>query len=161
MDEEHEVAVKSSVLSLCVPILHEFAWLSKDLNASHVVRAVVCVLAGVPIISERKGKGSKHPHSVSLSEPLDKLIHKNLFFIDSSVSFDVPEEFNGTEIHFAIVSDMNDSYMCSSVALVEAVTKLFELSVHELQSLAADPTSAAVLGVLERVLANPKIIAGK
>lgn len=42
-----------------------------------------------------QGKGSKHQHSVSLSEPLETLMSPGNFYIDSKVSFGVPEEFHG------------------------------------------------------------------
>ena len=43
------------------------------------------------------GKGSKHQHSVSLSEPLETLMTSGKFYIDDKVSFGVPEEFHGKQ----------------------------------------------------------------
>ena len=54
----------------------------------------LCTLAGVPIVSERKGKGSKHQHSVSLSEPLESLLVPGKFYMDKKKAFGVPEEFH-------------------------------------------------------------------
>ena len=52
------------------------------------------LLTGIPIVSERKGKGSKHQHSVSLSEPLESLLVPGKFYMDKRKSFGVPEEFH-------------------------------------------------------------------
>ena len=75
-------------------ILKEISWLAKELSASHVVRSALCALAGLPIVSERKGKGSKHQHSVSLSEPLESLLVPGKFYMNKKKSFGVPEEFH-------------------------------------------------------------------
>lgn len=62
------------LLSLASPVLKEIGWLASDMNASHVIRSLLCALTGIPTISERKGKGSKHQHSTSLSEPLGSFV---------------------------------------------------------------------------------------
>lgn len=49
-----EDAVKTAILSFCQPLLNEICWLSQDLNASHVIRAMICLLTGIPTIAERK-----------------------------------------------------------------------------------------------------------
>lgn len=53
-----------------------------------------------------------------------------------------------------------DKSLCFADLLGSSVIKLIELSTHELQAMAADPTSAAVLGLLERIFSNPTIIEG-
>ena len=63
-DVDENVLV-STVLQFVQPILKEITWMIKEQAASHVIRAIICLLAGVPIISEKKGRGSKHPHSVA------------------------------------------------------------------------------------------------
>ena len=65
----------------------------------------LCALTGIPIVSERKGKGSKHQHSVSLSEPLESLLVSGKFYMDKRKSFGVPEEFHealGSFVYFEL-----------------------------------------------------------
>ena len=66
--------LESSVVLFCETILKEITWLCKDLCGSHVIRAAICTLIGMPVISERKGKTGKHQHAVSLTEPLETLL---------------------------------------------------------------------------------------
>jgi hypothetical protein len=41
--------------------------MSCDMCATHVLRSLLCILAGVPVVQERRGKHSKHGHSVQLA----------------------------------------------------------------------------------------------
>jgi hypothetical protein len=91
-DEDY---LKQVVLEFVGAMLAEISWLAKDLNGSHVIRSCICALAGIPVISERKGKGSKHQHSVSLSEPLESLVAPGKFYINKKVCFGVPDDFHG------------------------------------------------------------------
>jgi hypothetical protein len=49
-----EDSLKQTVLEFVGAMLTEISWLAKDLNASHVIRSVICALAGMPVVSERK-----------------------------------------------------------------------------------------------------------
>ena len=138
-DVEENVLV-STVLQFVRPIMNEITWLIKEQAASHVVRAILCLLAGIPIISEKKGKGSKHPHSVAFSEPLENVCDKEKFYISKDVTFDVPDDFHE--------------------ALGVAVLSVVQLSVSELQDLVADWSGCAVLAIIIRVLCNPDIVMG-
>lgn len=89
-----EDVLKTTILDFLSPLLKEVHWLVKELCASHVVRSALCTLTGMPVVAERKGKFSKHQHSVTLSEPLDSLIMPGMFYIDKKKCFDVPEEFH-------------------------------------------------------------------
>lgn len=82
--------LSSVILALIQPLLDEISWLAKEISASHVIRSALCLLAGMPVIAERKGKSSKHQHSISLSEPLDVVLLKGNFYVDSAVCFPVP-----------------------------------------------------------------------
>jgi len=95
LGEVEEDVARDIVLAFVTPVLNEVTWLAKEINATHVVRSIFCMLAGVPVITERKGKGSKHQHSVSLSEPIENIVEPGRFFVSKSVCFDVPEEFHG------------------------------------------------------------------
>jgi len=137
VDEE---LLKRTTLGFLSLILKEISWLAKELSASHVVRSALCALAGVPIVAERKGKGSKHQHSVSLSEPLESLLAPGGFYLDKGKAFAVPDEFHE--------------------ALGEAAASLLGLGAQELQGLVADPSSCAVVGLLLRVLFAPDLVEG-
>lgn len=46
------------------------------------------------VVSERKGKESKHQHSISLSEPLESLLEPGRFYVDYKKCFTVPTDFH-------------------------------------------------------------------
>lgn len=47
-------SLQISVLGFVEAVLAEFHWLAKDTCATHVLRSAFCLLAGLPIISEKK-----------------------------------------------------------------------------------------------------------
>jgi hypothetical protein len=51
MDEN---VIKETVIHFVAPILKEINWLASELSASHVVRSIVCLLSGLPVIAEKK-----------------------------------------------------------------------------------------------------------
>lgn len=87
--------VTSVAEELCRPIMKEINWLILEQSASHVVRSMLSLLAGIPTVAERKGKNSKHQHSISLSEPLETLLEPGLFYISNKATYAVPTEFHG------------------------------------------------------------------
>jgi hypothetical protein len=99
--EEYGDVAESDVTTiaeeLCRPVMSEITWLILEQSASHVVRSMLSLLAGIPTVAERKGKNSKHQHSISLSEPLEMLLEPGLFYISSKVTFTVPPQFHGEE----------------------------------------------------------------
>lgn len=139
VDEDDAVSV---ILEFLEPVLSDFIASAKDMNATHVARAALCLLAGLPVISERRGKSSKHQHSVGLSQPLDSLLlQPNGFHIDRSVCFSVPDSFHellGTTV----------------------VSGLLSLPSSQLQSLVVDLSGAAVISFVLRVLFSPGVIDG-
>jgi hypothetical protein len=139
VDEDDAVTV---ILEFFAPIMEDFVGASKDMNATHVLRAGLCMLAGLPVISERRGKASKHQHSVALSEPLDALLRQpEGFHLDSSLCFAVPDSFQ--------------ELLGSTVA-----GGLLSLPASELQNLVVDLSGAAVISFVLRVLFSPGVIEG-
>ena len=138
--EIEENIVVSTVLQFVRPILKEIYWLIKEQAASHVVRSILCLLAGMPTISEKKGKGSKHPHSVAFSEPLDSVCDKKKFYVSKNVCFDVPDDFHE--------------------AFGVAILSIVQLSVSQLQDLVADWSGCAVLAIIIRIASNPDLVMG-
>jgi len=138
--DEEEAALVHGLTAFTRPVMAELSWLAKELSASHVIRAVICVLVGMPVVSERKGAQSKHQHSVELSESMESLLEPKRFYVAKSSTFPVPESFH----------DM----------LGGAFAALLTLSTAELQDLAADTSSAAVLGLAMRVLMCPDLMQG-
>jgi hypothetical protein len=130
----------TAVHSICEPLTAEVSWLAKDINGSHVVRAMIALLAGLPIIAERKSKNSKHQHSIAHSVPLEKLLRADRFYFDSDKSCSVPESFHET--------------------LIKLSSALAALPGDDLRSMACDSTGGGVLGLLLRVLSAPDIVAG-
>lgn len=49
-----ENSIRDAVLTFVQPIMAELSWLAKDMCASHVIRSCCCLLAGMPVLSERK-----------------------------------------------------------------------------------------------------------
>ena len=138
LEEEY---IQQSVLTFCQPLLAGFNSIMKETAGSHVLRSAMCALAGVPVVAERKGKDSKHQHSVSLSESLEALTSPQRLFICETAAFMVPHEFHA--------------------AFIGAVETLLSSNQStDLHDMVADPTACAVLGLLLRVLSNPAIIAG-
>jgi hypothetical protein len=135
-DEENPLIEAFSSFSL--PILKELNWLARDMSASHVVRSIFCVLTGIPVISERKGKGSKHKNTVPLSETLGSLLHAKSFYVSQEFTFYVPPVFH----------DM----------FKNSIETLCILPTAELQDLVADQGSSSFLGLVIRILMNPSII---
>jgi len=82
--------LESSVILFCETILKEISWLCKDLCGSHVIRAAICALIGMPLISERKGKAGKHQHAVSLTEPLETLL---IQYTDENVGINIETRY--------------------------------------------------------------------
>lgn len=138
-DDETE-EMESTIIAFVTPFIQEITWLCREISASHVIRSFLSLLVGVPTISEKKGKNSKHQHSVNLSEPLEALIKDaGKFYISKSVSFTVPQQFHD------IVFDACDAFL--------------QLSSRELQLMIADSSGCAVLVLLIRILSNPTLIA--
>ena len=138
--DEQEAALVEALLRFARPVLAELSWLARELSASHVIRAVICVLVGMPVVSERKGAQSKHQHSVELSEAMDSLLEPKHFYVSKTSTFPVPESFHEM--------------------LGGALAALLTLSTAELQDMAADTSSAAVLGLAMRVLMCPDLMQG-
>lgn len=43
-----------SIMPFFQDLLAEMSWLSKEISATHVVRSALCILAGIPILAEKK-----------------------------------------------------------------------------------------------------------
>jgi uncharacterized radical SAM superfamily protein len=77
------------------PVLEKFSDFACDMNGSHVLRSMLSVLAGIPVIAERKSKTSKHVNSIQISKTLDSMLVSGGFHIDPNSTFPVPEDFHG------------------------------------------------------------------
>lgn len=138
-DDIDEAIASEKILSVLRPLMSSFISLSQDMNGSHVVRAALSALAGLPVISEKRGKLAKHQHSVPLSRPLASLLAENSFLIDKNNSFPVPDIFH----------DLLRS-------LVE--TDLLGKRPDELQAMVVDPAGAATMTLLLRILYSRGVI---
>ena len=93
--------IEETIVNLAKPLINEMFWLGKEMSASHVLRSLMCLLAGLPTIAEKKGKNSKHQHSVILSEPVDQMLEESQFYFSINKAFPVPEVFHGKIVsHF-------------------------------------------------------------
>ena len=137
---EQESELIEALLAFATPVLAEISWLAKELSASHVIRALICILVGMPVVSARKGKQSKHQHSMELCESLDNLLEPQRFYISKTCTFPVPDEFHET--------------------LGVGLASLAALSTADLQDLVADSSSSAVLGLAMRVVSCPDLVQG-
>lgn len=138
-DDIDEAIASEKILSVIKPLLENFVSLSQDMNGSHVVRAALSALAGLPVISEKRGKQAKHQHSVPLSRPLASLLAENSFLIDKSNSFPVPDSFH--------------DFLRSTIE-----SGLLGKRPDELQAIVVDPAGAATMTLLLRILYSPGII---
>jgi hypothetical protein len=128
------------IIEFVKPILANMSNLIKDISGTHVIRSCISLLAGMPAISERKGKGSKHQHSVSLSQTLESTFKSGTFQIDKSICFPVPDEFHEL--------------------LGEAMAGMLALEPTDIHALLAETSASAVLGLLVRVLSTPDLVQG-
>lgn len=131
IDEEDADSFEEVVLALLNPLLAEISWLARDVSASHVLRSAISLLMGLPVIAERKGKASKHQHSVSYSVTLDTLLTPGHLTIDRRHFFDVPSGFYE--------------------AIERTIESLSESESSILHELLADTSSCAVMTLLYRV----------
>lgn len=131
IDEEDADSFEEVVLALLNPLLAEISWLARDVSASHVLRSAISLLMGLPVIAERKGKASKHQHSVSYSVTLDTLLTPGHLTIDRRHFFDVPSGFYE--------------------AIERTIESFSELESSILHELLADTSSCAVITLLYRV----------
>lgn len=53
-----------------------------------------------------QGNESKHKHSVSYSEPLDKLLTPGKFYINEKLCYAVPDEFHGKLVYSSIILNL-------------------------------------------------------
>eukprot|EP00981_Chlorochromonas_danica_P014659 scaffold8522_cov157-Ochromonas_danica.AAC.3 len=110
------------------------------MSASHVIRSLLSLLLGLPLIAERKSKKSKHQHSVGYSEPLESLLEPHRYFISAAkVGFAVPQSFHTT--------------------IEAALEKLIARSPHDLQTQIANISSCAIITFLLRILSSPALFA--
>jgi hypothetical protein len=146
--------LETVILSFAEPILSNFAWMAGEISGSHVLRSMVCLLTGMPLISERKSTTSKHQHSVALSEPLEKLIVPDLYYIDSKLCFQVPDAF-----HTALYNAVEGSLLgqTDSEGKVTGTAQSFS---HELQLMISDTSCCAAVVILLRILFTPDLIPG-
>eukprot|EP01033_Poteriospumella_lacustris_P008278 gene8278-5969_t len=135
-ETEHPTLVES-VVSFCSPLLHDMHWLSQEQCSSHVLRSVVCLLAGVPPVAEKKTKKAKHQHSVTYSLTLDELVVAGTFPIAHRFSITVPLRFK--EVLLSYCAQLHE-----------------KKSAHDLQLLVANVSSNAFLLLLLRVLGCPE-----
>ena len=147
-DVENDI-IESTVLDFAEPILANFAWLAGEISGSHVLRSVICLLTGMPLISERKSASSKHQHSVPMSEPLDKLIVNDLYYIDKKLCFVVPKGFHGAlykTVESSLLGDGNGEEK--------------QANSHVLQLMISDTSCCATLVILLRILFTPELVDG-
>ena len=95
-DELEDEAIKS-VVNIAAQLLDSSSMflLMKDMCSSHVIRALICLLSGLPIIKEKKSKNSKHQHMNVLSISMEEILLPDLCYVNSSYSYSVPDEFHG------------------------------------------------------------------
>ena len=101
-DSDKESIVES-ISALVNPIFENFVYFMKEMNASHVIRSILSLLTGIPVLAERKGKESKHQHSITLSEPYDSIMCPKQFYIKQECCFQVPEEFHGDSDFYSFI----------------------------------------------------------
>lgn len=144
--------LESVILTFVEPILTNFAWMAGEISGSHVLRSMICLLTGMPLISERKGSSSKHQHSVARSEPLEKLIVPDLFYIDSQLCFQVPDAF-----HSALYTAVESSLLGQTDSDGNTTGTSSSFS-HELQLMISDTSCCAAVVILLRILFTPDLI---
>jgi hypothetical protein len=49
-----ESDVQETIVEFVKPILKEISWLGREMSASHVLRSLFSLMAGMPVIAERK-----------------------------------------------------------------------------------------------------------
>eukprot|EP01031_Cornospumella_fuschlensis_P041104 gene41104-50147_t len=98
----------------------------------------LCKKPSLPLVAEKKGKLSKHKHSIGYSEPLESLLEPGHFFISEKKAYSMPPSVQNV--------------------LIQALDKLMQKSSLDLQQCVADTSSCAILTFLLRILSNPKLL---
>ncbi len=129
--------MEETVIAFCRPLIHEMPWLGKEMSASHVLRSIISLLTGLPPVAERKGKNSKHQHSVIMAETIEALQHPGEFYFSENKSFYVPD--------------------CFKDELLQGVDSLLKKSKRDIQLMIADTSSCALISILLRVISNPRL----
>lgn len=129
--------MEETVLAFCRPLIHEMPWLGKEMSASHVLRSMISLLSGLPPVAEKKGKNSKHQHSVIMAETIEALQHPGEFYFSEIKSFYVPDSFKEE--------------------LLSGVDSLLKKSKRDIQLMIADTSSCALISILLRVISNPRL----
>jgi hypothetical protein len=52
--EDNVERLYSIIITFSAPLLQEIAWLGREMSASHVIRSLMSLLLGLPVIAERK-----------------------------------------------------------------------------------------------------------
>lgn len=93
-NQQHEEAdlkkAFAAVIGFTSPVLQEMSWLGKEMSASHVIRSSISLVLGLPLVAEKKGKLSKHKHSIGYSEPMESLLEPGHFFISEKKALSMP-----------------------------------------------------------------------
>ena len=127
------------VVSFAAPLIEELPFLAADISGSHVIRSLISLLIGVPVVAEKKGKASKHRHSVALGCPLESITDPALFTIHADHFIDTPPDFERL--------------------LIRGIELLLSLSKSGLLAVCVSPSGSVVLGLLTRSLlstGNPR-----
>ncbi|RYH17588.1 hypothetical protein EON65_28380 [archaeon] len=80
----------AAIIGFTTPVLQEISWLGKEMSASHVIRSSISLVLGLPLVAEKKGKMSKHKHSIGYSEPMESLLVPGHFFISEKKAYSMP-----------------------------------------------------------------------
>ncbi|TDH69321.1 hypothetical protein CCR75_002566 [Bremia lactucae] len=117
-DRMKEIPPMSDVIiNMVKEVKNEWISLMNDVSASHVMRSVLAVLAGKPLVSEKRGKKAKHRVVTFVEARTDK---------------------NGVQVSFAVPNP------CEKL-LKELLTVLIESSTHELQNLVYNQNSGPLI----------------
>lgn len=95
----HFVLRADAIRQFADGLLPDLLQIAHDTSGSHVLRSLVCVMAGLPVIAEKKGRNSKHNHSVEHTVPLDELLDgQQLLIREDKFSYELAEIMNGAKM---------------------------------------------------------------
>lgn len=154
VDSRQEVdLLQDIILSLLSEVAGTWPELMADISGSHVGRGFLQVLGGLPILSEQRGKQSRHAHSISSAVgPTSRISAKNAMTTHpvtqpkDTVSVEALDKWS-TPYKYRVPSSF-------VAALVEVTAELAALPAGELQAQACGVFGCPFLVMLLRVYGN-------
>ena len=146
-----------STIQFVVQHMFMYGVCDQDTSGSHVLRACVCAMTGLPVVADKKGRNSKHNHSVEHTVPLDELLdERQLLIRPDRFSFEPADAVSGMCLARSCVCAVF-KYALGTECVSTMVNALLSSPLRQLQVLAMDMNGCAFVSLLLRILHSSTI----